>query len=304
MAIDQNRTLLVTGASGQLGRRILESLLESKPGRIVAVTRTPEKVADLEARGVVVRKGDYDDPAGLVEAFLGADRLLMISGSDIMTPGRRLKQHRNAVESAVKAGVKHVVYTSMPNPDAESPIPFAPDHRGTEEALAASPLTWTVLRNHWYMDNLPLTLTGAVASGKLLSAAGTGASAYVMRADCARAAAAALASTDTSKRVINITGPTAVTKAELARLATEVTGRTVTVVSMEPAELKATLVQAGVPDFLAGLMTASDLAIAKGKMGPATTAVADLTGKPPLGVAEFLASQREALIGAPAAATR
>src|SRR5262249_24070857 len=107
--IMSNQTLAVTGASGKLGRRAVEFLLEAKAGPIVAITRTPEKIADLAARGVTVRKGDFDDPAGLEQAFGGAQRALIVSGEDIMTPGRRLRQHQNAVASAAKAGVQHAI---------------------------------------------------------------------------------------------------------------------------------------------------------------------------------------------------
>ena len=139
-------TLLVTGASGQLGRRVITHLVQTHrvaAQNIIATTRKPEALADLAAQGVVVRSADFDDPVSLAKAFAGADRLLLISTDALDRPGRRLEQHVNAVNAAVKAGVKHVVYTSMPRPDPGSPIPFAPDHLGTEKALASSPLGWT-----------------------------------------------------------------------------------------------------------------------------------------------------------------
>jgi NAD(P)H dehydrogenase (quinone) len=289
--------LFVTGASGQLGRRVLDLLLEAKPGPLVAGTRTPERLADFAARGVTVRKADFEDPQSLAGAFAGVERMLLISTDAIMVPGKRLKQHLNAVEAAAKAGIKHVVYTSMPNPDPDSPIPFAPDHRGTEQALSASSMSWTVLRNNWYMDMLLVSLPPAIASGQLFSAAGNGGAPYVTRQDCARAAAAALASTDTSKKVLNITGPAVITPADRARIASEITGRKVTYVPIDPEASKAGMIKAGTPEFFAGLTVATDLAIARGKMGPATTAVLDLTGRAPMSVAEFLTANRDALLG-------
>src|ERR1700722_8416773 len=144
------RTLFVTGAGGHLGRRVVEILLEKGAGKIVAGTRKPEKLADLAARGVEVRPADFDDPKGLEAALAGVDRVLIISTDAIDRPGRRLAQHRAAVAAATRAAVKHVVYTSMPNPET-SPVVFAPDHLGTEQALKASGISYTILRNCWYM---------------------------------------------------------------------------------------------------------------------------------------------------------
>ena len=130
--------LLVTGASGHLGRQVVELLLETHSGTIIAVTRTPEKLADLSRRGVIVLQADFDDPASLVQAFQGVDRLLLISTDALDAPGRRINQHRNAIKAAEQAGVKHVVYTSLMNPGPDSPVFLAPDHSTTEEALKES----------------------------------------------------------------------------------------------------------------------------------------------------------------------
>jgi NAD(P)H dehydrogenase (quinone) len=164
MSMTAERTLFVTGASGHLGRRVVELLLEKDAGKIVAGTRKPEKLADLEARGVVVRQADFEDPQGLEAALAGVDRVLIISTDAIDRPGRRLAQHRAAVAAAVSAGVKHAVYTSMPNPET-SPVVFAPDHLGTEQALKASGVSHMILRMCWYADFLIPTLAPAVASG-------------------------------------------------------------------------------------------------------------------------------------------
>ncbi|MGH8025616.1 MAG: NmrA family NAD(P)-binding protein, partial [Pseudoxanthomonas sp.] len=174
-------TLLVTGVAGHLGRALLGHLLDTlkiPPGRIIATTRKPETLVELAARGVDVRAADFDDPASLVPAFTGADRLLLVSTDALMQPGQRLAQHRNAIDAAVQAGVKHVVYTSMPAPET-SLVRFAPDHLGTEQALASSPLSWTVLRNAWYFENLLHSVPGALAGGQWFSAAGEGGIAYI-----------------------------------------------------------------------------------------------------------------------------
>jgi NAD(P)H dehydrogenase (quinone) len=296
--MSENRTLLVTGASGQLGRRVVALLLEAKADRIVAATRNPDKIADLAERGAVVRKANFEDPASLPDAFGGVDRLLMISTDAIDKPRRRLQQHRNAVEAAAHAGVKHIVYTSMPNPEV-SPVIFAPDHLGTEQAIAASGMTYTILRHNWYTDFLVPTLTQAVASGQLFSAAGEGGAAYVTREDCARTAVAALSSTDKSERTLNVTGPAVVSFGELAKTVSDITGRPVKYTPVTPEERKQQFITGGIPPMYAEIMVSSQLAMAQGKMGPPSSTVQDLTGRPPTSVTEFLSWRRTTLLGAP-----
>jgi NAD(P)H dehydrogenase (quinone) len=290
-------TLFVTGAAGHLGRRVVELLLEQGAGKIVAGTRTPEKLADLAARGVVVRHADFEDPNGLEAALAGVDRVLIISTDAIDRPGRRLTQHRAAVNVAVNAGVKHALYTSMPNPET-SPVVFAPDHLGTEQALKSSGLSYTILRNCWYTEFLVPGLAAAVASGKLISATGQGGAPYVTREDCAQAAAAALASPDSSNKTWNIAGPDLVTYADLARMAAEFTERPVEFVAVTPEERTAQLIAAGTPEFIAKLLVSSQTAIAQGKMGTPTTAVKELTGREPTSVRDFLSAHKAALLPA------
>jgi NAD(P)H dehydrogenase (quinone) len=297
MSTTSGRTLFVTGASGHLGRRVVELLLEKEAGRIVAGTRKPEKLADLAARGVTVRHVDFEDPKGLEASLAGADRVLLISTDAIDRPGRRLAQHKTAVAAAVAAGVKHAIYTSMPNPET-SPVVFAPDHLGTEQALAASGMSYTILRNCWYSDFLIPALAPAVVSGSLTAATGLGGAPYVTREDCAQAAAAALASTDTSNRTWNITGPAVVTWTELAKLASELTGRPVKYVPVDAAERTAQLIAMGTPEPIAKMLVSSQLAVAQGKMGTATTAVKELRGRDPVSVREFLSARKAALMPA------
>ncbi|HUO29336.1 MAG TPA: NAD(P)H-binding protein [Bryobacteraceae bacterium] len=293
-----NPNLFVSGASGHLGRRVVELLIQQVGAtRVIAGTRTPERLADLAQQGVQVRKADFEDPQGLEKALAGADRALIISSDAIDRPGRRIAQHRAAVAAAVKAGVQHAVYTSMPNPET-SPVVFAPDHLGTEQALAASGLGYTILRNCWYTEFLIPALAAAVASGKLIAAAGQGGAPYVTREDCARAAAAALASSDTSNHTWNITGPAVVTFAELAKLASELTGRPVEYAAASPEERTQQLIALGTPEPIAKMLVSSQIAIAQGKMGTATAAVQELTGRAPMSVAHFLSAHRAALLPA------
>jgi NAD(P)H dehydrogenase (quinone) len=289
--------LLVTGASGQLGRRATELLLEANAGKIIAGTRDPSKVADLGARGAEIRKVDFDDPA-LASALKGVDRLLLISTDALDTPGKRLNQHQAAIAAAKQAGVKHIVYTSMPKPEPGSPIPFAPDHYGTEQALAESGLGWTVLRNSWYQENLFHSLPAVLASGKWFSASGDGKVAHVAREDAAYAAAAALEATTHGNARYDITGGELLTTSEIARLASEATGKPIEVVSVTDEQLTQEMIAAGMPAFLAPVFASFDTNTRAGNIAIASDAVKKLTGRAPRSLKEFFAANKEALLHA------
>src|SRR2546426_7413351 len=295
----KNRTLLVSGASGRLGRRIVEILADAGADRLVATTRSPERLAGLAKRGVVVRRADFDDPKSLQAAFAGADRLLLVSTDAIDSPGRRIEQHSTAIDAARLAGVGHVVYTSFADPDPRFLV--AADHWATERALAASGLGWTALRHNLYTEYLAQVLPEAIASGRLVAAAGEGGAAFVTREDCARAAAAALSSTDTGDRVLEIAGPAIVTVREVAKLASELAGRPVSYVPVEPAVLKAGLVAGGLRGHVADVLVSMHVAMAQGKFMAATSAVAGLPGRAPTTVPACLSSKSDLLPAAAAA---
>jgi NAD(P)H dehydrogenase (quinone) len=182
--------LLVTGASGQLGRLAVAGLLDrARPGELILVSRSPAALADLERRGVTVRFGDFDQPASLPAAFAGAKRALIIS-----TLGARdtVAAHRAAFEAAARAGVEHVVYTSVLNPVAGNPFPAAQPQRLSEEALRATGVRWTMLRNALYADLRAQLIAAYLRDGTWTINPGAGAHAFVARADCAAAAVAAL----------------------------------------------------------------------------------------------------------------
>ncbi len=300
MTQSSTQTLLVTGGSGHLGRRVIELLLEANAGHIITTTRTPEKLADLAARGVEVRQGDFDQPDSLATAFAGVDRLLLISTDELGEPGKRLAQHRNAVTAAVEAGVKHVVYTSLVKPEPGSPITFAGDHYGTEQALAESPLDWTILRNNVYTDMLLMSLPQAIASGQLVAAANEGGVGYVTREDCARVAAVALAATTSGRVTLDVTGPEVITYGALAEIASEFSGRPVSYINVSTEDMVAGMMQAGLPPFLAEALASFHTAAAQGDHGFTTSVVTDLTGTAPQSVGDFLLANREALVGLPA----
>jgi NAD(P)H dehydrogenase (quinone) len=298
MSEKQQPVLLVTGASGNMGRRVLELLLEAQAGTIVAATRTPEKLADFAEQGVIVRHADFDDAASLAQAFVGVDRLLLISTDMLGEPGRRIKQHTTAVQEAEKAGVKHVIYTSIVEPEPPTPVFVSADHYATEQALAHSNLDWTILRNNIYTEFQVRTLNQALQMGGLYKAAGDGKTAYVTREDCARAAAAALADDFNGKRILDITGPEALSQADLAELVTSITGKPLQYVPLELEVLVQNMVGAGLPRPLAEAYASFDTGIAQGKLAKVSNDFEQLTGRKPISVADVLTAEREALLQA------
>jgi NAD(P)H dehydrogenase (quinone) len=287
--------LLVTGASGHLGRRVIELLLEQGAGPIVATTRSPAKLDAFTARGVEVRGADFDDEAGLARAFRGVERALLISTDAIDRPGRRLTQHQRAVRALAAAGVKHVVYTSLPNP-VGSLVKIAGDHAGTEAALAESGLDYTILRNNLYTDYLLAGLPDALASGQWVDARGNGATAYVTREDCARAAAAALIDRNTSgRRTVDVTGPEALTSGQIAAIISELAGRTMAHVSVAKDTLIGGMIEHGLPAPIAELYASFHASAARGELSAVTDTVTRLTGRPPQSVRDFLREHRAAL---------
>lgn len=289
--------LLVTGASGHLGRRVVELLLEAG-APVVAGSRRPEALGDLVARGAEARAVDFDAPAeDLVAAFRGVERLLIVSTDALGTPGLRLKQHLAAVAAAKAAGVKHLCYTSMLRPEAPSPIPFAPDHEGTEAALKASGLTWTILGNAWYFENQLGAWAGAVASGKWFVATGEGRVAGVSREDCAQAAAAALLKPEAvANRKVAVTGPEALGAEAIALALSEAVGRPVAAVQVSDEALMQGLIQAGVPEAWAPFWLSFDVNTREGRAGEVSGEVAALTGRAPQSLRAFLEAHREALL--------
>lgn len=282
-----NDRLLVTGANGQLGRGVVEELLRLGAKRVVAATRTPEKLDDLRGRGVEVRAADFDHPETLDSAFAGVDRLAIISTDAVDVPGKRLKQHRAAVAAAVKSGVKHVVYTSAPAPHPTPEGSLINDHFWTEAALFASPLGWTVLRNQLYTDLILMGMEQATQSGKLVTATGGKGRAYVSREDCARSVAGALVQAEGSE-ILDVTGPAAVTQDELASLLGELTGKPVAHVDVPPQALAEGLSHAGLPPFVIKMIVAFDVDASQGYHALVTPTVQKLTATRPLAVEEFL----------------
>ncbi|MGF6156107.1 NAD(P)H dehydrogenase (quinone) [Ensifer sp. KUDG1] len=291
-------TLLVTGATGQLGKLVLDQLLASgvAPSRIIATSRDTAKLADYIARGFQARVADFDDPASLDQAFAGADRILIISTDALDQPGKRLKQHLAAVAAAKKAGAKHIVYTSMPSPET-SVIPFAPDHLGTENAIKATGIPYTILRNGWYMENLFMALPHALETGQWYSSSGEGRLAHIARADAAKAAAAALASSTGESHTYTLTGGELRSTDEIAALVAKATGKPLNVVHISDEALAGGLKSAGLPDFLIPIVVSFDANTRGGHIDMVTSDVTALTGATPVTLATFLEASKARLAG-------
>ncbi len=284
-------TLFVSGASGHLGRLVI-GYLKSKgyTGRIIAGTRDPAKLADLS--GVEVRKADFTDKAGLVEALAGVDRFPVISTDQI---GSRLDGHLVAVAAAKAAGVKEIVYTSMPAPELPSAISFAHEHLGTEDAIKASGIPYTILRMTWYTENLLGSLPGYLASGQWYTSTDGGKASNVTRADCAKAAAGALLQ-PAQNQTYTVTGPEALTSAEVAAIASDITGRPLKVIDVTDEQLAAGAKAAGVPEFVVDhFIVPFDRNTREGKVALVTNVVEHLWGEKPTSVRDFLIANKAAL---------
>ncbi len=270
-------TIAITGASGVFGRAAAEHLLDRvDPGKVVLITRRPEALADLADRGADVRRADFTVPETLDPAFRGVHRLLLISMDTI---GARLEQHRAAVAAAARQGVRHVVYTSVPEPVPGNPALVVPDHAGTEQALAQSPMTATMMRNNLYAHLQLAALEQAAATGKLVTNAGSGGAAYVTRDDCVAAAAEVLIRESYEDAVYDVTGPRAYTADDLARMAGARARRTIEVVPVDDESFAAGLRSAGLPEPVADLITRFGAATREGYLASVTSVVPDLTGR-------------------------
>ncbi len=273
-------SFVITGASGNLGRRTAEILLDQvDPTQVLLVTRTPDALSDLAARGAVVRHGDFDDPANLPAAFAGGDRLVLISGDDI---GKRTAQHIAAIDAAKAAGVGHVAYTSIVNPVDDNPAAVVPSHKATEEALAASGLSWTYLRNGLYAEYRGDELQLAKDNGAFHHNLGDGRTAYVSREDCAAAAAAVLrGGSEHDGQAYNITGPALIGAAELAEIYGRLSGREVEAINVPDEGIIEGIIGAGLPEFVARLIASFGTAIRGGYLDGLSDSVEKLTGRSP-----------------------
>lgn len=280
-------TIAITGATGQLGRLVIDKLKGKLPAdQIVALARSPEKAADL---GVAARIFDYDGPETLSAALAGVDTLLLISSSEV---GKREAQHTAVVEAAKQAGIGRIVYTSLLRADT-STLSLASEHLFTEKLILASGIPYTFLRNGWYVENYAASVQGALAHGALIGAAGQGRIAAAARADYADAAVAVLTGADHAGKIYELAGDTAFTLADLAAELSRQTGRDIPFQNLAPADYAAALTGAGVPAPFAEMLAGWDVEIAKGALFDDGHTLSQLIGRPTASLADGV----KALIG-------
>jgi NAD(P)H dehydrogenase (quinone) len=269
---------VITGATGHLGRLVIEAMLRRgvAPADLVAAGRAVERVADLEARGVRVARIDFDDPASLRAAFAGAERVLLVSGSEV---GQRVRQHTNAIDAARAAGVGQLAYTSIAHADTSSLI-LATEHRATEEALRASGVPFTMLRNSWYVELYTGPLATTLATGVILGSAGAGRVSAATRADYAEAAAAVLTGDGHRNAVYELGNDEAFTLAELAAEISRQSGTAVSYQDLPQDEYQTTLTGFGLPPELAAVYADADRGLAGGELLVDTRDLSRLTGRP------------------------
>lgn len=271
-------SLVITGATGHLGRLTVQALLDRgvAPERIVAAARTPERLEDLAAQGVDVRRADYDDPQSLKDAFSGAERLLLISSSEF---GNRVGQHRNVVEAARDAGVDLIAYTSVVRADTTAML-LAADHADTEQLIRESGLPFVFLRNSWYLENYTEQLATALEHKVVLGSTGAGRVSGASRADYAAAAAAVLAGDGPHQDVYELGGDTAFTLAEYAATVSGLVGEEVAYVDQPPADYQGFLESVGVPSPMAHILADSDVGISRGDLFVDSGDLGRLIGRP------------------------
>ncbi|MFC4537008.1 SDR family oxidoreductase [Sphaerisporangium dianthi] len=269
--------IVVTAATGQLGRLVVDGLLERVPaGQIVAAVRDPEKAADLAARGVEVREADYDRPETLKGAFGAGDVVLLISSN---TVGSRARQHTAVVDAAAEAGVARIAYTSVLHADTAT-VSVAPEHKATEEHILASRLPYTFLRNGWYTENHAVAIAQGAEHGAIFGSAGEGRIASATRDDYAAGAVAVLTGEGHENKVYELSGDVAWSMPELAAEISAVAGKPVAYQDLPADEYERFLVGAGLPAEVAATFAGFDVAIAKGEIGDTPGHLSGLIGRP------------------------
>jgi NAD(P)H dehydrogenase (quinone) len=277
--------IIVTGATGQLGRAVVERLLDRLPaGEIGVSVRDPQKVRDLEERGVAVRRGDFADPSSLTDAFAGATQVLIVSGPAESEP------HRAAIEAAKEVHAKRILYTSHMGANLRSPFQPMRAHAETEQDLQASGIPFTSLRNGFYATSAIQIMGGALHTGSL-AVPEDGPVSWTAHADLAEAAAIALTREGLLDGITPpLTGPQALDFADIARIASELTGRKIARVTVSDEEWKAGLVSRGVPEASATMLLGMFAASRQGEFASVDPALAGLLGHQPTAFRDVLAA--------------
>ena len=289
--------IIVSGASGQLGSLVIDELLARKvaPENLILVSRTPstEHLQSYAARGASVRFGDFSDPTSLDDAYRGGTRMLLISING--GGGDRPELHKVAIDAAVRAGVKHIAYTSYVNADLNEASSIAVDHRRTERILEQSGVAWTMLRNQIYANGLVDQAVQIVRDGGLVTHTPDARVAYVTREDCAAAAAAVLATPGHENKAYNITGPDAIGPRELVAFASEISGKRVELMALSEADYRARLAQSGMAEAAINGTISFAAELDSPYLREPSTAVAEITGRPAKSVRQLLVENRKRL---------
>lgn len=284
-----NTMIAITGATGQLGRLVIDHLLNRlRADQLVALVRDPVKATDLAGLGITVRQANYDDPASIETALSGVEKLLLISSNEV---GQRLPQHRNVIDAAKAAGVKFLNYTSVLHAD-RSLLGLAEEHRQTEAYLSASGLPFALLRNGWYTENYTASIPSALAHGALVGSAGEGHISSAARADYAEAAAIVLAGPVESGQIFELAGDDSYTLSDLAAELSRQSGKEIPYRDLPEAEYRNLLLKAGLPEHFAALLADSDAAASRGALFDDDQQLSKLLGRPTTPLSE---SVREAL---------
>lgn len=279
--------IAVTGATGQLGRFVINALLKKVPANeIIAAVRHPEKASDLAALGLQVRKADYSQPATLDAAFQGVDKLLLISSSEV---GQRVAQHTAVINAAKHAGVKLLAYTSLLHAD-KSILGLGEEHRATEALLRESGLPVVLLRNGWYTENYAASIAPALAHGAFIGAVGNGRIASAAREDYAQAAAAVLTQEGQAGKVYELAGDDSYTLAEFAAEIARQSGKPVVYQDLSEADFKQALISAGLPEGFASMLADSDAGAAQGGLFDDSHTLSKLIGRPTTPYAKVIAA--------------
>jgi NAD(P)H dehydrogenase (quinone) len=283
-------SIVITGATGQLGRHVISSLLrlDVQLPDLVAAGRNEDKLGALRELDLATVRVDYTDPATLDEAFAGADTVLLISSSEV---GVRVAQHRNAVDAAVRAGVSRLVYTSALGAD-RGKLLLADEHLATEQAIADSGLPCTIVRNGWYTENFEPALRHAETTGVVLASAGDGRVASATREDYAEAIAAVLAQDGHAGQTYELSGDVAWSFDELAAALTEVLDREVTYRRLTPEQHLAELERTGVDESTARFLVALDANIEDGALDLVTGDLSRLLGRRTTALVDALRAMR------------
>ena len=279
--------IAVTGATGHLGRLVIDGLLKTLPAsEIIAVVRTPEKAADLAALGVQVRAGDYTQPETLRPALAGADKVLLISSSDLSAGSdARAAQHQAVIDAAQAEGVSLLAYTSILRADT-SPLALARVHKATENAIRQSSVPFVFLRNGWYLENQTEALAPAIEHGAIIGAAGEGKFASAGRTDYAAAAVAVLTLPGQENKIYELAGDTPYTLTELAAEVAQQSGKPVAYQNLPPAEYQKALEGFGLPAPLAEMLVDADAGAANGELDGSSAEMRSLIGRPTMTLAE------------------